>query len=427
MDYAAADSANFEKATKDVGELREFAETCPLGGRKMDLLLSRCFVLFKPDPFRKPAGANSGHPHRKFWHAMYAIQVFNIILSRCPRVEPLDTDNNRSLQIISDSIVEHWANVWKWVECGTMRCILRKVHPLDSDRYLWLFANLLEFMNCCWQGDPLRQMLLTAGHGPVVDLWYLHLREPHVLHDPTAITTGILYGWLRLEGQSREDRWKTMVARIGKTAREVVVVMLLHFQRYVLQIHFDGFRTVEPLIPLMLALSEVQDVRSTFLSLHSVYLFTRGLVHLSYDMASSPVSPRTDFRCSLRDTLCLYLCETFESAQGITWVRRSLEAGLLLGILRCAPRDPSDEGEEICRLITIVAKYLVYISVLRPVTRSMNKVDIPRMERDMVKAGPFWDIWTSVKVVTEERLLMAGSRISKRCKYEEVRGTNCSK
>ncbi|RDB24200.1 hypothetical protein Hypma_008655 [Hypsizygus marmoreus] len=427
--YAIADEENYAKAHAALGELKNIAAGLPLGGRKSDLFLAQCFVLFKPDPLRIPGGGGSieDTPHPKFWAAIHGVQILNIILTRFPEPPaPMEPDQKRAHGLFCDIIMKQWENIWKWVSFGSRRCLQQKEHPLSKETQVLLVANLIQFIHACfWQGagNPLHDALMEKEWGPLVDLWYVQACHPYLDEDLRGTTTQILEEWITLDRQDKEECWKLIMARLGEPPEELASIMITRFLRLLRKAIIFSEGTRPPIVPhitFMIELSDAQSVRSLLSSLHSTYFFTRSLVHFSYEMAFLPSNLRADpWRIRIREMMCLYLHETFELSEGITWVRRSLEAGLLLGILRSAPQDPKEDVTQLCNLINVVCRYLVYVSVLRPVMRTINKLDLDHMERDIAKEGPFWEAWTKLKEVTDERLLVAGSRISKRCSYDE--------
>jgi hypothetical protein len=46
--------------------------------------------------------------------------------------------------------------------------------------------------------------------------------------------------------------------------------------------------------------------------------------------------------------------------------------------------------------------------VLRAVSRSIDKIDVERFEEKLAHEGLFWDAWTQLKDIVEQRLVLAG-------------------
>lgn len=423
-DYTHSDVLNLEKAVRDVGDFYTIAQTCPLGGKEMNLLLARSFIQFKSDPLRTPA---QDQPHTKFWHAIHALEAINGLCSRLA-AEP-NANATRALSILRENIPKQWPNIWKWVECGSVRCLNRKKYPLEPDMYDWLASILYQFMIIAFRGpNALRRSPHFSELAPVVDLWYLQTRELHLNHDPTSFPTMLIHkamGRSTTEDNNVLQCWELMVARSGRTSEELAAIIILYFAHLLHEpSNPDGVPVVILHAVLIISLARTQYTNNILLAHDAIYIFTRGLVHYYCKGIEGVEGTRSP--TIVRDKMCIYLRDRFRVTVGITWIRQSLEAGLLLGILRCAPRDPSDKADGLVDITSHISQCLIFVSILRAVSRSINKIDVEHLEEKLAHEGPFWDAWTQLKNMVEERLTLAGGRISKLCNNKEVRSSHSS-
>ncbi|GLB35480.1 hypothetical protein LshimejAT787_0210450 [Lyophyllum shimeji] len=419
--YVAADVANYEQSIVRTSHLKHIAAGCPLelalAGKLSQLLNAEIFVFFRPDPLPMPGSS----PNPRFWDVFHAIQALNHLLARFPETSmPINVGGVYA--VICDIIVQQWANLWKWVESGTRRGLLQKKHPLPENLLGLLLANLTQFMHACSSYRALRKQLFERGYNALIDVWYiqaLHASPLDAVLRGTPAST--LIDWLpEHESKNMVDYWNKIVRRIGRPDIAVARLVLLRFLQLIPQakdIAEDTRPPIAPHIDFMTHMLDAPLVRGLLAKLKAPYFFTRSLVHFSYDTIAIPGLRTHQRRVLIREQMCQYLIETFRLTEGIVWVRRSLEAGLLLAILRSAPRSPSEDVVELCELVNVISTYLIYISVLRPAARALVKMDLHHMERDIAKRGPFWDAWKALTETVDARALVAGSRIAPRCSY----------
>ncbi|KAJ7767222.1 hypothetical protein B0H16DRAFT_353230 [Mycena metata] len=107
------------------------------------------------------------------------------------------------------------------------------------------------------------------------------------------------------------------------------------------------------------------------LSLNSVGIVTGALVALvsrPFDAASADVTAEC-----IAD-ICEYL-RKYSAADGLTWLNQALELGLLLALLKASPwlAHSKSAFSKFTALMTIhLPRYLIYISILRQVNKSLN-------------------------------------------------------
>ncbi|KAG5634535.1 hypothetical protein H0H81_001634, partial [Sphagnurus paluster] len=397
--YILVDISFCQQAAKKMNDIKESLRVIPLRRELLRPHLARFFTILKPhtDP------PEVDLPHPNFWYALNAIEGFNYLLGRFPDPphDGMAPGMHHALALVYELLADKWEDVWKWVESGTRRALLQENRPLPSKAFGTLVRVLCNFTELCSLHDGLRHRVFTKGYDAVVG------------SSPACA----MNDWLQerdqytLTTEEMESQLKRIVERLRVPASEILLVLLSRFL-------YDPKPTREPLeasqfsrhpiihyVHFLIAISEAAPARNILTVNHSIYYFTRRLVHASYDAYTKPKLRSEHIQRFCQEQMCVYLRENFRLTHGITWLRRSLEAGLILAILRCAPRSADDPStSELCNLVTFITQYFVYISVLRVVARSMKSLDIRHLESDIYKGGPFWEAWTVLKQIYEERL-----------------------
>ena len=397
-------------------ELERPAYTCPLGGRQMQYFVSRCYQQLVPDP----------QPSQSFFQLMpgfLAFRLLSIFLRRSESkpISPIASN-------LCDGVLEHWPDIWKWLKCANVACRNPRkcLYFLNDHDHCALFSSIVMFIrDCCIHEHVLHQKVRSTAIGIVVDLWYYQLRRPHRYLDPNACTLQVLVDWSyrKAAAEGCKNGPLLVINRIGRPVEEIARDMLrfLEYRVSCVETVTDSelVTAITSHVRFMIHLSSYSDFRNALITVHSMHIVTRALVHLSYKMVSSP--ELNSKRCrGVRDILFMYLLQTFLDMEGIVPICRSMEAGLLLAIIRGGACDRGDNGEQLALLVSSICPYFTYVSILRPAARSLAKIHLPRMEERMDQQGKFWQSWLLLKAILVDRFLLLPSGVPKRCDNKEV-------
>lgn len=127
-------------------------------------------------------------------------------------------------------------------------------------------------------------------------------------------------------------------------------------------------------------------------------------------------------------TCCLFLRDNLERSDGLSRIISALQAGVLIGLLRCAPSLPPIPGMKDNHYFIMaeqLPKYLLYPSVLRVAAKALEAVKASGVETQMVRRGRFWNAWVTYKGLVRKRLALQAEidpeqRVKVSCNYSPV-------
>ncbi|KAG6917036.1 hypothetical protein DXG01_004162, partial [Tephrocybe rancida] len=402
--YVTADLVYFHKAISDCDRFREFVMRCPLRQNTLEPVVTQIIHLFDPNPLRIPGASPSKDvPHPEFWYAMQGLGTFTVLilryLDRNGGGDQELVDRDRGFRAISSAIIKSWCIIWRWVDCGTRRVGLdQDKHPLPDEQFDFLVGCIADFVNLLFLhtgSRGLRELLFSKGFNTFIDLWYIQIQHPSL--DSTETAFIILSKYIIWMPRTNATLyWAQMVERTGCTAEELSRLTLLRFLRLPQHqnIAHANIQRAVPQLSFMVNMLDAPSARTSLAALDSTYFMTRILVHLSYIMYKDPEFRKDPYRKVVRETICVYFTDAFALTMGITWLRRSLEAGLQK-----------------------------HVPVLRALVNTMRSVDVGRIERIAVKQGPFWDQWVALKQLVDQRLTLAGTLMTAKCNYAKQQPT----
>lgn len=256
-----------------------------------------------------------------------------------------------------------------------------------------------------------------AGSLQIIPLiiWVLCSRGP--LRNTTLASHGILTmlarrwveGGLGHEGRCQQDwalalncillgperRSKSVLEEIvGATdgGAEVIAQIAVGRVRTFLSQSLMDYHAMDPHLGLMDAFSSslVRPLRLAMLCQRSLPTLIEVLNLINNDdtLASSPQT-----NCIVNSYSSII--EALQSVNGATWISQALDAGLLSALLKSGARLQELlplVRDSICKdLFKVLHQYLPYRSVLRSVTRALQKVD--RLNLTAEAVGPLWNAW----------------------------------
>ncbi|KAG6860637.1 hypothetical protein C0995_009117 [Termitomyces sp. Mi166 len=392
----------------------------PLVGKDLEVLIAQILLLLKPSPpVITIKSYTDTRPHPGFWDAICAISLCSQL------VERLNTDDNRgykqpeSYHTLCIALGKHFPTFWKWVVCGVCRAWHLDRFPLPNFNTGFLVNALHDFMNDLLQTDQkygLHQSLFTDGAETFLDLWFLHTQRPELDGLVDVSPDSVVNKWFS-EGSGTWSRFPNY----GHSASQVAQLVLRR-SRKLFQTK-QNFLIEKPQhlsqhVEFLIGVAATPALQKHFIAAGAITLYTHMLLHVAEGFGSKDKEPV--LRRVLAEQLCTLLTSCFERMQGINWLRRSIETGLLLGIMKCGPRNPAGgRVPSLCELVNILSKYLVYASIIRAVLRSLNKQEVVRAHRRVLKSGSFWVAFTGMRTLAHSRASFFGPRMIKTCKSSQ--------
>lgn len=159
---------------------------------------------------------------------------------------------------------------------------------------------------------------------------------------------------------------------------------------------------------LLVFLDKNVHISNALLAQNSIRVVTRVFLHATYTPLGSQPSSLV---ASIIQTSCNYLSDTLERMDGVSSVKRALEAGLFTALLKANIwlEHIGDFTQLLDILARVLPKYLTYLSVLRIVALELRKVERLHLENRMQKTGLIWHAWTAFKRSAEHRILIANT------------------
>ncbi|KAG6915632.1 hypothetical protein DXG01_010671 [Tephrocybe rancida] len=276
-----------------------------------------------------------------------------------------DPENEQSYVTLCDAIRYHWVTLWKWVECGIGRLWHLKRHPLPREQLAFLLEMIHDLMVGLWLTNTkfgLCECIFMERSDAVLDLWH-----PHTAYDlnrfveKSSVDTVIDDYLLGSDDDNEGGSWDRLVDHSGVSAADLTRLILGRSQRLFA-------KNIQPKFAqrlhcnITLSIFTKSPAQKHLITSGSIHLSTKFLVRTSEGTFTSPPLYEHCEQRRLIEDICQLLTDSFEQMRGIARIRRSLEAGLLRGILKCAPQVSSADVPQLCRLINTLSKYLPFSS-----------------------------------------------------------------
>ncbi|KAG6917035.1 hypothetical protein DXG01_004161 [Tephrocybe rancida] len=415
MAYVAADIVNYKHAlTRWAPKVFLPTRNCPPGGTQMIQLAQGIVELLSKQPITLAVA----EPDPNLWGSMFALQGLVALIARFPPSNSSPADSTDMM--LRNLVARNWRNIWRWVKRGTDRALHQETRPLPEDIFFLLFAAISQVIRFCAEKEfGFERAIYDEGYNVVIDLWYIEILSP-ALDVVVNSAAHSLSKWLGREfskheaaymeqeglGVVAEKHWKQITDQTGRTTADLVELLLQRFLRLQTKLSTLGSPPIISHVDVMLLVIQSPSARQCLNTTNSTYFFTRFLVNSTRLLRDIP--ERTEDIMDVVDASASYLLTAISSSDGFAVVNESLRAGLILGILRSAQRNPTEDSKELCDLVENLRIYLVYISVLRSVAKTVITVrDIDLLERGLHKGGSFWQVWSDFKDVLDSRLLVA--------------------
>ncbi|KAG6835482.1 hypothetical protein H0H93_000960 [Arthromyces matolae] len=428
LQFDTTDTANFFRAMADTNNLNERVNRCecpshrhthhlrkPLEGVELDLFLAKNLLLLKPDPL--PTTSDNylpDSPDQNFWYAMSALTNLGALVSG---VVHKSSSSARLSQVIRD----HWEIFWKWMKTGIHRAHALQRYPLQNDPVEYLIITLNEFMTIIRRSsriDSLRHLLFATKADICFDLWYLHLKHPELdkyltidICPDAFIVDFFQYGDDPYTGIQKNLHHHCDLPKLiyQRTKKLFGVKKDYKFNPKKLFSHTS----------FLLAASTLTSLLEEQIDIGCITLYTGILIRVS-DGFLDDESDLTNQRSNVIDHLVGLLLLSFMSMDGIDWLRRSIECGLLLGLLQAAPsvkHNTRAKTHSTCVLMKLISKHFSYISILRAFNRAMGKPDHLKAYGRLDKVGTFWEHFFEMQNFAEACTRALGDDVVRKCNY----------
>ncbi|KAJ7649687.1 hypothetical protein FB45DRAFT_885608 [Roridomyces roridus] len=214
----------------------------------------------------------------------------------------------------------------------------------------------------------------------IFNLWVFEIKHPHLSTQlaemfpesfkPTATVL------LLVTRKDPADHGPKLVEALASDQRGSAFVPLEHMRRSILSIYQYGEIPADAMHAHLFHLTALHTTAAHHLLLQdSVRIVTEALMAVTSQPFDSATAQGTT-RCIRR--MCAYLCK-YVAGGGLVSLNQSLEAGLLVGLLKAHPWLKSQSStalyEEAAALLTVhLPPYLIYISVLRQARQPIHLI-----------------------------------------------------
>ncbi|KAG6856347.1 hypothetical protein H0H87_005334 [Tephrocybe sp. NHM501043] len=349
--FVAADIANCVLGHVAINALMKSLDDMPYlpAGRELKLLMAKLLIHLKAEP---PQITRTLYidpvPHPKFWHALTAITVVGDIVRRI-RATP---DEARCI-IICDALRQHWDILWQWVHCGVQRAWHLTRYPLPKRESDFLFRAVHYMMDILSSLDErygLGDLLFVQGINTILDLWSFQTHHPELDQEFSGSPDRLVAQWiLRTPG----SKWSQLVSNCDVSGEELARLILARSTKLfakksnLIKNHVYLGHNVN----FMGVVTECNIAWNYFTATgrdgpHPIGVFTRLLLRASEHASNTP----------LPTYICMVLAQSLDRMAGIDLLRQSIEAGLLLALLRSAPRSAGLQIPPLSLVVQILSK-----------------------------------------------------------------------
>lgn len=309
---------------------------------------------------------------------------------------------------VNKTLREVWPNIFAWLR-------YLQDYYLDSERVssesrVKVFIAISGAHKVFSQRDDLRALSgSTSGYLELLTrLWVMQVRFPEYI-SPLSVypPASVLVAHTRTTIPTSAAAIEKIISALGGKPDDVARLALEHLSASAQQTSSQSnySSSTGSVIDLMANFRTSPPLRYALLARHSV----RAVTNILVSMSAAPFSQDTAPSVALCMANCgHYLGFALEQTNGLTWVIQTLNAQFLPAILRSGPwiphMDPALVKHFLLPLTSILPKYLMYVSVLRAVSRALRKVRSLGLEAKLVQRGAIWDAWSTFKYLAEERL-----------------------
>lgn len=311
---------------------------------------------------------------------------------------------------IIESLCQIWPSTWAWLRFFHTSCIDEERSPMQKRVSVF---GVVCGVHKVFSGHERLRATAEATRGyleMITQQWTLQIRVHEFSSSPLIYPpASVLTAYTNIPGSVSPAATMRVISALGGNPDDVARLTLEH-----LSVTAEQTRSLPILalstgadIDLMSNFRTSNPVRYALLSRHSVRAVTNVLLSLSL------IPPSNDSREPA--AFCIASCSHYlgfalESSNALPLIIETLDAQLLPALLRCGNwiphMNPALVKHLLLPLTSILPKYLLYVSVLKVVARSLRRVRSTGVEGKMPAQGQLWDAWTRFKTLAEERLAL---------------------
>lgn len=332
---------------------------------------------------------------------------------------------------ILDGLCQIWNSIWSWVRYFHTSCIDEDRLPVQKrGPVLTVVSGIYKLYS---SHDRLRVISeSTPGYLEMItQQWALQIRIHEFSSNPAAYPpAAALSAYTQPSGSVQPMATTRVIVALGGYADDVARLALDH-----LNITAEQARAQPSLaisaggdIDLMTNFRTSSAVQSALLARHSVRAVTSFLYSLSLAPFSNDIRESVAFGL----TSCShYLSYALEAADATPSIIEALEAQLLPAMLRSgvwlAHMNPVLVKAFLIPLTEVIPKYLVYLSVLKGVVRTLRRIRMMGIESKVQQQGLLWDAWIKFKSLVDDRCRIQHQLPDSQDKYQTCHSNTVSR
>ncbi|KAH7885451.1 hypothetical protein F5I97DRAFT_1390591 [Phlebopus sp. FC_14] len=182
-------------------------------------------------------------------------------------------------------------------------------------------------------------------------------------------------------------------------------------------------------VHIVSAISFQENIRLALLRNGVIRAVTRVLpfiISQNTSIANRPLAARCIVNASA------FLNTRLEDLDGVPLVIEAIDSDVIPSLMKCEPLLPyadhaTARDQPITLLGSVLARYTIYRSVLRPTLLSMDAVEASRMELNLIKDGQLHQAWIRLKEVVAERRRLLGHDIADGYHIQSCQNHKCGR
>jgi hypothetical protein len=312
------------------------------------------------------------------------------------------------------SLTAFWPHLWKWLEAICSRYIHNDT--VDFDNRTTAKAAVLKILLVFTQQSSLRTLPNSSpGVIPLVlKLWAFEASKAESDASAKSFRSAEISASMVLDhcltsfcNKARPGWTETILAPLGGNTKDIASTGLAHLRYHsrqdqpdIIQIRLD--------VKIIGLLSNYEPLHRTFLSQHSVPAVTRVLVGLSLRDYSEATSSEVGISM---DCCFVFLCGTFQDADGCTWIVQALDEQLVCAMLRCSTWHKHLDKYFTLLLSQILPRNLIHRSVVLAMRRALKQVHAKGLDGHFLNVGhgQLGENWVQLKKLAEDRIALLKS------------------
>ncbi|KAH7928362.1 hypothetical protein BV22DRAFT_1126643 [Leucogyrophana mollusca] len=301
-------------------------------------------------------------------------------------------------------ISRSWPGIWAWVQFLFKEVVSSLEQAMDFR--MKTCKTVVCFLDVMSSHEHLRSLLSSnkAVVSMMLSIWALGADAPlfHYRSLGIFVARPFLTAFRDLLSGPRFDYDEYIISPMG-SVNSIVKTALKYAREELSQSPVDP-RDACACISVLHALSDHEPFLYESLAQNAVGVASQ----LLYQVASVPANSDRDEVVFAIHEISRYLAFAADTIDGSTWVLQAVEAQLLPTLLKASrwlPRSLLPQHEVyLCLLTEILPKYLVYISIIRAVTKAIAVVEHLGLEDSLDRASDLWKAWASFKDYASSRV-----------------------